>query len=1059
MKSNNKKQWFRASILYFFLTINSHHSYGYIPGDVAIYGIGTLLLGIPPFVMMHLFGHNDTATNKESSSLEALEKEITIPPGTHPIYPVASYHRGILDTDNRTQPPMCLLPTEQCFPDEQPDEQASPLPTYGPQLPTGSRLSDGSFYSSQARNTKKDTEPPPEKVTVPPSIQPIYPVASYHRGILDTGNRTQPPMCLLPTEQCFPDEQPDEQASPLPTYGPQLPTGPRLSDGSFYSSQTSHNKKKDSVPPPEKVTVPLSIQPIYPVASYHRGILDTDNRTQPPMCLLPTEQCFPDEQPDEQASSLPTYGPQLPTGPRLSDGSFYSSQARNTKKDTEPPSEQVTVPLSIQPIYPVASYHRGILDTDNRAQPPMCLLPTEQCFPDEQPDEQASPLPTYEPQLPTGPRLSDGSFYSSQTSHNKKKDSVPPPEKVTVPLSIQPIYPVASYHRGILDTDNRTQPPMCLLPTEQCFPDEQPDEQASSLPTYGPQLPTGPRLSDGSFYSSQARNTKKDTEPPSEQVTVPLSIQPIYPVASYHRGILDTDNRAQPPMCLLPTEQCFPDEQPDEQASPLPTYEPQLPTGPRLSDGSFYSSQTSHNKKKDSVPPPEKVTVPLSIQPIYPVASYHRGIVDTDNRVHPPICALTTDQCFPHERPDETSHALQIQETPLPIGPRLEDGSFYTSGSPEQKPKTTASKTEEAILKKSEKQSSSTEAIHNHNQSTEAIDTAKSSMSNQLFIDLSEIMALTRGNRLLSSFSYGFSTLSLDDTSPDELIASTAINNYSPAFKRGAGSWHNFIQILGVKGNWQSNTANSSYKGFGLNIGFFREINDSLMVGIMAGLQNINLNIYNNKGAGKIDRLFIGPFISWYKDNWHIDSALTFITNNYTINWKNGQQSSTSEFKGTDWNLFLGAGYDIHLDTWTPGLTLTPNVGLLFIDNQYGKHKEQGSKKPPVFLGSRNRRQLIARAGLEMTYLLPDFEKPTEITALFGIQKHQMNHQKSHYNLPGSTIQDIDTTPGRKDMGFYYGFRLTRLTGNNGSIRLDYSTTNTHHGKSDSLIITFEKKF
>ncbi len=969
MKSNNKKQWFRASILYFFLTINSHHSYGYIPGDVAIYGIGTLLLGIPPFVMMHLFGHNDTATNKESSSLEALEKEITIPPGTHPIYPVASYHRGIVDTDNRTQPPMCLLPTEQCFPDEQLNEQASPLPTYGPQLPTGPRLSDGSFYSSQTRNTKKDTEPPPETVTVPLSIQPIYPVASYHRGIVDTDNRTHPPMCLLSTEQCFPDEQPDEQASPLPIYGPQLPTGPRLSDGSFYSSQT-----------------------------------------------------------------------------------------RNTKKGTEPPPEQVTVPLSIQPIYPVASYHRGIVDTDNRAHPPMCLLPTEQYFPDEQPDEKASPLPTYGPQLPTGPRLSDGSFYSSQTSRNTKKDSEPPPEQVTVPLSIQPIYPVASYHRGIMDTDNRTQPPMCLLPTEQCFPDEQPDEQASPLPTYGPQLPTGPRLSDGSFYSSQTRNTKKDTEPPPETVTVPLSIQPIYPVASYHRGIVDTDNRTHPPMCLLSTEQCFPDEQPDEQASPLPTYGPQLPTGPRLSDGSFYSSQ-ARNTKKDTEPPPEKVTVPPSIQPIYPVASYHRGIVDTDNRVHPPICALTTDQCFPHERPDETSHALPTQETPLPIGPRLEDGSFYTSGSPEQKPKTTAPKTEEAILKKSEKQTSNTEAIHNHNQSTEAIDAAKSSMSNKLFIDLSEIMALTRGNRLLSSFSYGFSTLSLDDTSPDELIASTAINNYSPAFKRGAGSWHNFIQILGVKGNWQSNTANSSYKGFGLNIGFFREINDSLMVGIMAGLQNINLNIYNNKGAGKIDRLFIGPFISWYKDNWHIDSALTFITNNYTINWKNGLQSSTSEFKGTDWNLFLGAGYDIHLDNWTPGLTLTPNVGLLFIDNQYGKHKEQGNKKPPVFLGSRNRRQLIARAGLEMTYLLPDFEKPTEITALFGIQKHQMNHQKSHYNLPGSTIQDIDTTPGRKDMGFYYGFRLTRLTGNNGSIRLDYSTTNTHHGKSDSLIITFEKKF
>ncbi|WP_263078499.1 autotransporter domain-containing protein [Endozoicomonas sp. Mp262] len=309
-------------------------------------------------------------------------------------------------------------------------------------------------------------------------------------------------------------------------------------------------------------------------------------------------------------------------------------------------------------------------------------------------------------------------------------------------------------------------------------------------------------------------------------------------------------------------------------------------------------------------------------------------------------------------------------------------------------------------------------------------------------------------------------SLSLDNLSTEELMASRSITSHDPAFNKGPGNWHTFIQVNGTKGSWrqQQNLPGQSFTGYGLTVGLFRELDEHWMAGIMLGNRTTNISMERSSAKTKIDSIIFGPFASWSKDNWHIDGALTIIQNNYAIERQDALGNKLKDdVSGMDWSTYLGVGYDIHLDDTVPGLTLTPTFSVLYYNSEIKGLKEKGNSPQAIKNRSRKRYQVTTRAGAELTYLLPDLEKPTEINVSLGLQRQVMNEHSGTYDYYQSSAEHASnnpyTTPRVHDNGVYYGLGITRLLSDTSNFKLDFSGNLSQRSRSNSLQLTYEKKF
>ena len=277
--------------------------------------------------------------------------------------------------------------------------------------------------------------------------------------------------------------------------------------------------------------------------------------------------------------------------------------------------------------------------------------------------------------------------------------------------------------------------------------------------------------------------------------------------------------------------------------------------------------------------------------------------------------------------------------------------------------------------------------------------------------------------------------------------------------------WHTIVQVNGLKGSRKEKSTLSSmgFSAHGLTLSILRELDENWMVGFLVGKQKSHVSSGPRHVNTKIDSTAFGPIISWAKNNWHVQVALTLGKNDYAIKRYDALGNKlNADAKGTGLSTYMGLSYDIHLDDVMSGLTITPMVEWLYHRSTVGSFKEKGDSKLAVAAGKSKSTQLTTRYGTEFTYLLPDLEKPTEIGVSFGIQRHRMNNKSVSYSYYQDASYGGATShgsPNYRDNSVFYGFRAARLINNGSTFRLDYSGTRGKKSKSNSIQLTYEKKF
>ncbi|MGI9277465.1 MAG: autotransporter outer membrane beta-barrel domain-containing protein [Endozoicomonas sp.] len=321
---------------------------------------------------------------------------------------------------------------------------------------------------------------------------------------------------------------------------------------------------------------------------------------------------------------------------------------------------------------------------------------------------------------------------------------------------------------------------------------------------------------------------------------------------------------------------------------------------------------------------------------------------------------------------------------------------------------------------------------------------------------LRNMMRLYRTGRM---FEYG--QVSLDGLTAEEMLVSVDRPGSVPVRDLRSDGWHSFAQAYGQLGRYRGlqSLADASYQGFGLNTGLFSQVDDELTIGLMFGVQKVSLDRTGGLGAS-LESVRFGPFLSWVRNDWHVDAALVVAQNRYELNRRDSQGNQLkADFDGMELNGYLAVGYDLHLDHWMQGLTVTPMAEFFYSHVNHGGFREKGESSQALKVESQSNDQLITRLGVEVDYIFQDLEHPTELNFKLGWQQHSQNSGSTLYELPGQAASGRFSANGFSDSGIFYGASLRRKLSDSSNLSLSYSATSTGKGLSHGLQLSYEWKF
>ena len=276
------------------------------------------------------------------------------------------------------------------------------------------------------------------------------------------------------------------------------------------------------------------------------------------------------------------------------------------------------------------------------------------------------------------------------------------------------------------------------------------------------------------------------------------------------------------------------------------------------------------------------------------------------------------------------------------------------------------------------------------------------------------------------------------------------------------GGTYGYVRSYGKVGSAQATSAHSGYanKGYGFELGTFKVVDAELMVGVMAAAENNKASLKGKNGSVDVTSLRVGPFFSWKHNNLHIDGAL--MIGHHEVSAKGRDQISGNSYKGgfgmNDWTASIGTGYDIHLDAFVPGLTLTPTAEFTYINSRTSGFNLKSDHKHQVKVQGNSQHGRIDRFGIMMDYQLPAAQYLASIHGGFGIQKNHFTENAITMVPAGGNSTTERRKQRDRQLQWYKLGVSSQLTGMR-SLSLDMEGSRSRNSRGYSASVTFEQKF
>ncbi len=302
----------------------------------------------------------------------------------------------------------------------------------------------------------------------------------------------------------------------------------------------------------------------------------------------------------------------------------------------------------------------------------------------------------------------------------------------------------------------------------------------------------------------------------------------------------------------------------------------------------------------------------------------------------------------------------------------------------------------------------------------------------------------------------------LQDFESGEMLVSTDPVSTNTSLVREGGVY-SYGQIYGFKLNQNQvdDLTGFDANGYGLEVGILKQFTAEWSAGIMVGIQKMDSSFKNATGSLSTRNFRAGPFVAWDHESWHLNAALTYgmtdINNKRTDMLDGTEYKSTP--KSTEWTAYASAGYDFSLDNLITGLTLTPNIELIYIHNTVDSFKEKGNGKRALKVDKQNHQGWITRTGLNLTWLLPNVESSKQLRAGVGYQKSFLEDSDISVGfVEQAGIQNLKAGNYGRD-SVYYNLGYSQNMNSDQNIHIDYFGSTGNKSQSHAVALTYEMKF
>lgn len=219
------------------------------------------------------------------------------------------------------------------------------------------------------------------------------------------------------------------------------------------------------------------------------------------------------------------------------------------------------------------------------------------------------------------------------------------------------------------------------------------------------------------------------------------------------------------------------------------------------------------------------------------------------------------------------------------------------------------------------------------------------------------------------------------------------------------GSWFTVVQASGHFFDQDPMNDLSGFKssGYGLNAALLCPLSEQWLVGMYGSWQKLNGDLRHTSGSVETGSWKLGPTLSWSAGAIHAEGLLTYSWNKID----NKVKGYSGEYKIHQWDSYLRGGYDLDLEGFAHGLSLTPDLQVL-----YSSQDREGFSWVNNKMNGATSKGWTTRLGGTLGYDRLQFEQPLELKLAAGWQYNQFKTENltaptgeyrndSHYDRHG----------------------------------------------------------
>lgn len=261
--------------------------------------------------------------------------------------------------------------------------------------------------------------------------------------------------------------------------------------------------------------------------------------------------------------------------------------------------------------------------------------------------------------------------------------------------------------------------------------------------------------------------------------------------------------------------------------------------------------------------------------------------------------------------------------------------------------------------------------------------------------------------------------------------------------------WAAFGKIYGIFSEQDTASGRTGYSsdGIGIQLGMDYQANENLIVGLTFDYAKTTIDFNDNYGNIDADSFRIGPFASYFTENWFVDASLTYgLHSNESTRNDISTGKHEADYDASDVTFYLGGGYHYQLgDNWQ----LTPTASMRYTYYTRDSYSESGVGG--LTFDSYDVNKLYTRLGANLSYQLKSMDMLLIPEISLGWEHEYLNDGDSaNAAFAGNGAFTVNTGNPAED-SIFFGAGLTAIIDEQWTTYIRYEGNVSSDGQTNAI--------